>query len=187
MYPLFKHVAVPQQSSEARQIRLFRASTYAPRGSGCPIGIQQIHKFKVSPQHRPNYREQSCETMTPRTQMGKIAQQQMHQQPHPHLPTHRIGAMSQEIRQLQGLFDLFEKHFNIPTTTVKLRHRPCTPCQVVCQKHRDAEKSMGIQTGSSCQDSGRADTRTSAPMVCQIPVSPTTQAMPRAIFHHSTP
>ncbi|PIV16354.1 MAG: hypothetical protein COS42_10625, partial [Flavobacteriales bacterium CG03_land_8_20_14_0_80_35_15] len=83
----FQHVAVPQGLSQSRQIGLFRGCADTPRWSGCPIGIQQIIQIKVSPQNSPQNGKESCKTMCPRGEMGKVTQKQMHQETNPHLPT----------------------------------------------------------------------------------------------------
>jgi len=49
----FQHMAVPQKSSEPRQIFQFWGATDAAWGLGCPIGIQQIAQLKIPPQNGP--------------------------------------------------------------------------------------------------------------------------------------
>ena len=105
-------MAVPRQLPQTRQIRLCRASAYASGWFGCPIGIQQSNKIKISPKHSPYNGKQSGATMPPFAHECRITQQQMHQQPHPPLPLDGIRVMPRKIRQRQSLFDFLEKHFN---------------------------------------------------------------------------
>ena len=49
----------------------------------------------------------------------EIAQKQMHQQSHPHLPAHGVGAVAEEVRKLKCLLDLFEEHLDVPASPVK--------------------------------------------------------------------
>ena len=130
----FQHVAVPQESYKPRQIGLFRGTADAPRGFGCPIGIQQIVQVKIAPQNRPQNGKESRKTVCPRRKMSEVTQKQVHQQANPYLPTDSIGAVAPKVGQLQRLLDLFEKHFDVPPTSIEFGHRPGTPRQMVGQK-----------------------------------------------------
>jgi len=44
----------------------------------------------------------------------------------------------QKIAQLQGLFDLFEKHLNVPAPAVEVAHRARAPAQIVGDKNHQA-------------------------------------------------
>ena len=73
--------------------------------------------------------------MCPSGEITQIAQQNVSQQRRPHLPAHRIGVVPQKIRQLQGLLDLLEKHFDLPAAAVEVGDGARAPLQVVGQKH----------------------------------------------------
>jgi hypothetical protein len=60
--------------------------------------------------------------------------QDVEQQRRPDLPTDRVGAVAQEIAQLQALLDLFEEHFDLPPAAIQIGHTAGTPTEVVGQK-----------------------------------------------------
>ena len=129
-----RHLAVPQASCESRQIGLFRGGAEPARGVGCPIGIDQGMQAPPAPEDGPDDREQARETVRPAVDERQIAQQQMHQQSHPRLPAHGVGAVAEEVRELERLLDLLEEHLDVPAAPVQLGHRPGAPFHVVGQK-----------------------------------------------------
>src|SRR5664280_311095 len=72
--------------------------------------------------------------MRPLGQVTQVAQQHVRQECGPHLPAHRVGVVSQEIGQLQGLLDLLEENLNLPPAPVEIGHTARTPLQIVGQK-----------------------------------------------------
>jgi len=106
-------------------------------GSGyAGLGIQQIVQIEITPQNGPQNGEKPRKAVRPRGEMGKVTQNQMHQQANPHLPTHGTGAMAEKVSQLQGLFDFLEKCFNVPSTGFQsfLMHRT-NPQALQCHVH----------------------------------------------------
>jgi hypothetical protein len=45
--------------------------------------------------------------------------QAVEQQRRPYLPTDRVGAVAQEVAQLQALLDLFEEDFDLPPAAIQ--------------------------------------------------------------------
>src|SRR5437899_10872633 len=72
--------------------------------------------------------------MGPLRQVTQVAQQQVNQQGHPHLPAHRVGIVPQEIAQLQRLLDLLEEDLDLSSTPVEVGHTARTPLQTVGRK-----------------------------------------------------
>src|ERR1019366_706125 len=72
--------------------------------------------------------------MAPLTYPSAEPQEHIGQERCPYLPAHRIRIVSQEIGQLEGLFDLFEEHFDLPPAPIQINNRLRTPFQVVRQK-----------------------------------------------------
>lgn len=114
-----------------------------------------------APEDGPDDREQARETVRPAVDKRQIAQKQMHQQSHPHLPAHGVGAVAEEVRKLKCLLDLFEEHLDVPAATVQLGHSPGAPFQVIGHKdhldvfavdldqRRDAPQALRIGTTGS--------------------------------------
>lgn len=50
------------------------------------------------------------------------------------MPLHGVGAVAEEVRQLEGLLDLLEEHLDLPAATVKISNGLRAPFQVVRQK-----------------------------------------------------
>ena len=127
----FKRLAVPQQSTESRQIRQFGGGSYASGWFGCPIGQQQEIQIPTSPERCSYNGKEAFETVLPAVHERKAAHQQVNQQAHPYLPAHRIGAATKEVAELQGLLDFLEEHLNVPAAPVKLGNGPCAPLKVI--------------------------------------------------------
>ena len=61
--------------------------------------------------------------MSPLTLATHKTQQHVDQQRAPYLPAHRVGRVSQKVSELQGLLNLFEKHFDLPACFVEFADR----------------------------------------------------------------
>jgi hypothetical protein len=125
------HVAVPQDfghrgliSCKPPQIGLLRGGTETAGWFGCPIAIEQFSQMPAAPQNGSDNGEQSGKAVLPGMREGQIADQQVSQQSGPDLPLNRIGIMTKKVGQLNGLLDLLEKHFDIPSAPVEFRHGP---------------------------------------------------------------
>src|SRR5437762_8822875 len=98
--------AVPQKSSESLQAGLLRGGDKTETAIGCPIASQQRGKIPATPERGAQQGKEPDEAMIPIMQEGQKAQEHIDQQRRPHLPAHGIGAVTQEIGQLESLFDL---------------------------------------------------------------------------------
>src|SRR5580765_3163669 len=104
----------PTASAESGQKGLLGRAQKASAAPGCPIDFEQAAQFEDLPQGRAQQREEPGEAVRPLTQPGTEAQQDIGQQGGPYLPAHRVGAVAQEVGQLEGLLELFEKDFDRP-------------------------------------------------------------------------
>src|SRR5882724_11114921 len=104
----------PITLSPSRQVGLFRLSQVTEMPCGCPIAAEQTQHVPLFPQRRANERKEPAKAVVPVRKERQITQEQIDQQGGPHLPAHRIGGGAEKIRQLQGLFDLFEEDFDLP-------------------------------------------------------------------------
>ncbi len=105
-------------SGEVGKIGLLGHGQRAVSPSGCPTTSQQIEQVDFLPQRAAQEREEAGEAVAPRGQEGLVAQQQIAQGSAPDLPAHGVGAVTQEVGELEGLFDLLEEGFDRPTAKV---------------------------------------------------------------------
>src|SRR5664279_5855372 len=121
----FKHswglgAGCPTGSAKAGQIRLFWLAQKASAATGCPIDFQQAAEFAVLPESRADQGEEPGEAVRPLAQMGGEAQEHIGQQRRPDLPFDGVGAVTQEVSQLQGLFEFLEEEFDAPAAAVEV-------------------------------------------------------------------
>src|SRR5216684_2391006 len=76
----------------------------------------------------------SCGGPASSTTPSAEPQEHIGQERHPYLPAYCIGIVSQEVAQLEGLLDLFEKHFDVPPAPIQIDNRLRAPLHVVRQK-----------------------------------------------------
>lgn len=74
----------------------------------CPIELQQGEQVEAIPGHAADEGEKPGEAVLPCAQKGLEAQEQVQEQGGPDLPAHGVGAMAEEIAELEGLLDLIE-------------------------------------------------------------------------------
>jgi len=122
-------------STESGQKGLLWRSQEPAATTGCPIDFEQAAEFEFLPQGRAQQGKEAGETVAPLAQPGREAQQHIGQQGRPHLPADRVGGVTQEVRQLEGLFDLFEKHLDAPAAAVEVGDSLGTPLQIIGQKN----------------------------------------------------
>ena len=127
-------VGYPTASTESGQKGLLWRAQKAAPATGCPIGFEQAAQFEFLPQRGAQQRKEAGETMRPLTEPRAAAQQHIGQERGPDLPLHGVGAVAQEVRQLERLFDLLEEHLDLPAATVKIRDGLRAPRQVVREK-----------------------------------------------------
>lgn len=59
--------------------------------------------------------------MPPLADVRRVAQQHIEQQRGTHLPADGVGAVTEEVTELECLLHLFEEHFDVPAGTVEPR------------------------------------------------------------------
>src|ERR1017187_10694977 len=107
-------------STESGQKGLFCRAQKPTAATGCPIDFEQAAEFEFLPQGRAQQCKEPGEAVVPLAQPGTEAQQRIGQQRRPHLPTHRVGGVAEKVRQLEGLFDLFEEYLDAPAAAVEI-------------------------------------------------------------------
>ena len=100
----------------------------------CPTEAKQIPEVNFSPERRSQQREEPGERVAPGADHAQKAHQDVEQQRRPDLPTDRVGAVAQEIAQLQALLDLLKEHFDLPAATIQISHTAGTPMNIVGQE-----------------------------------------------------
>ena len=92
---------------------------------------QQFAQGHFIPKDPANQGAQPAEAVSPIAHVAMVAQQHVNEQCRPHLPAHRVGIVAEKIAQLEILFDLLEKHFDLPATLVEIAHAAWSPLGVV--------------------------------------------------------
>ena len=64
------------------------------------------------------------------------------------MPLHRVGAVPEEVGQLQGLLDLFEKHLDLPTAAIQVGDAARASSLVVGQENHITLFSVHLNLGS---------------------------------------
>ena len=73
--------------------------------------------------------------MTPLAQPSVEMQTQIRQECRPDLPFDRAGAAPEKVGQLQGLFEFFEKDFDLPAAAIQIDNGLRPPGEIVAQKN----------------------------------------------------
>jgi len=129
-----RNVAVPQEYSKPIETGLLRGGYESKATRCCPIGLQEAGEIPSTPEGAPHQGKQPGKAMAPMMQECLETKEHINQQSRPYLPADSIGAVSQEISQLQGLFDLLEEGFDGPPAAVKVGDAGGTPLQIVAQE-----------------------------------------------------
>ena len=116
----FEWCGCPTASGEAGQIGLFGLAEEATAAFGCPTAFQEAAQIQFLPEGRADQGEEAGETVAPPPQPSAEAQQHVGQQGCPDLPAHGVGVVTQEIGQLQGLFEFLEEGFDAPTAAIEI-------------------------------------------------------------------
>ena len=77
------------------QPRCVRSSQQGKAPSCCPITSQQPHEVKSLPHRRARHGKEACKAVPPLADVRRKAQQHIHQQRRPYLPTDGIGAVAE--------------------------------------------------------------------------------------------
>ena len=91
-------------------------------------------------------------TVRPGVQKSLEAQQDIDQQGHPHLPAHGVGAVAEEIAELEGLLDLLEEDLDLPAAEVG--HGCWGPVEVVGQKLQHRFLAVEFDQGGHAGQAG---------------------------------
>src|SRR5215472_5680903 len=121
--------------SESREIGVLRSREISEMSTCCPTEFQQIPEVNVSPERSSQQREEPGKGVIPATDHAEKTHQDIEQQCRPNLPTDGIGAVAQEIAQLQALLDLFKEHFDLPAAAIQISDTAGAPGEIVRQKH----------------------------------------------------
>ena len=97
----------------------------------CPTESKQIPEVKFSPERRSQQGEESSERVIPAAHHAQKAHQDVEQQCGPNLPADRVGAVAQEIAQLQALLDLFKEHLDLPAAAIQISNATRAPLEIV--------------------------------------------------------
>src|SRR6266498_2275191 len=124
----------PIVSWNSWQVGLFWRSEKPEATSCCPIGFQKAAEIQLHPQRRAQQGKESSEAMAPFAYPSAEAQEHIGQERRPYLPAYCIGVVSQEVGQLQRLFDLLEEYLDLPATPIQIDDGLCAPFQVIRQK-----------------------------------------------------
>ena len=119
---------------KARQPSLIQCTEHAHSTGCCPIGTQEFEQVEAFPQGRAHDGEQAREAVAPCGQVCVEPQQHVDQQGRVDLPSHRVGAVAEEVAQLECLLDLLEEDLDVPPPTVELAYRARAPFKIVGQE-----------------------------------------------------
>src|ERR1041385_8054716 len=120
--------------SKMREICLLWLPKIPKMPTGCPIAAQESSQIDFAPQDRPPQREEPYQAVSPLRCPRQETQKHVDQQRHPDLPSHRVGAVPQEISQLQRLLDLLEEYLDLPPASIEIGHRLRAPLKIVRQE-----------------------------------------------------
>ena len=122
---------------------------------GCPTAFEQIRQVALKPKRRADIGEQAREGVRPPAAPSEEAQEQMDEQRGPDLPLDGVGVVAEEVDQLHGLLELFEKCFDGPAAPVEIGHSAGTPGEVVGEENHFAFLAVDLdQGGDPAQDAG---------------------------------
>lgn len=140
-------IGYPIALTESSQKGLLWRAQKPAAAPGCPIDFEQAAQFEFLPQGRAQQGKEAGEAVAPSAQPSREAQQDIGQQGRPHLPADGVGGVAEEVRQLEGLFDLFEEHLDAPAAAVKIGDGLGAPRQVVGQKNHFPKFAVHLDQG----------------------------------------
>lgn len=111
------------------------------------MGFEQRQQVEPLPQRRAGHREEPREAVIPSRQVRQVAQQHVDQKRRIDLPAHRVGAVAEEAGEPEALFDLFEKHLDVPAAAVEVAHRLRTPFEVVGDENHHPPLAIHLHPG----------------------------------------
>jgi hypothetical protein len=147
----------PIASTESGQKGLFWRAQKPAAAPGRPIDFEQAAEFEFLPQGRAQQGKEAGETVAPLAQPGTEAQEHIGQQGRPHLPADGVGGVAEEVRQLEGLFDLLEEHLDLPAAAVKVGDGLGAPLQIVGQKNHFPKFAVHLDQSHDAAQLDRID------------------------------
>ena len=104
-------------------------------GTCCPIQAQGLDELPAVPERAAHERREPGEAQAPFREVAQIAEDQMRQEPYPHLPLYGVLAVADEVVDLACLLEFLEEGLYPPPVAVYLGRRPRGPLEVVRQEH----------------------------------------------------
>src|SRR5271156_3338355 len=123
-----------EELSKSWEIGILGSGEVSEMSTCCPTESKQIPQVNFAPECGSQQREEPGKRVAPAAKDAKKPHQDVEQQRRPDLPADRVGAVAQEIAQLQALLDLFKEHFNLPTAAIQIGHTGGAPGEIVSQK-----------------------------------------------------
>ena len=123
---------------KAWQPRLLEGAKYLEGAACCPIASQKEKQVDAFPERGPNNGEETRKAVAPVAQMRLETQEHVDEQRAVDLPTDGIGAVSEESAEFEGLLDLLEEDFDIPSASVEIADAGRTPVRIVGDEYQQA-------------------------------------------------
>lgn len=96
--------------------------------------LEQSRKAPSTPKHPLDEGKKSAERPFPIAQPCCEAQEQISEQGGPYLPLDGVFARSEEIGELERLFDFLEEHLDSPSCEVKVTDGIWRPFELICDE-----------------------------------------------------
>ena len=117
--------------AEAGKVGLLWSCAHAPSLTGCPIEAEELVELEAVPEDAADKGEEAGEAMGPFAEEGLEAEQDVEQERGPDLPADGIGAVTEEVAELEGLLDLLEEDLDLPAAAVEVGDGGRSPVKVV--------------------------------------------------------
>jgi hypothetical protein len=139
--------AVPQENLYSLETGLLRGGDEPESAGCCPIASQQLRQIPPPPEGGAQEGEETGEAVMPAVDDGEKAQEHVNQERHPDLPAHGVGAVAEEVGELEGLLDLLEKDLDGPAAAVEIGDGLGTPLLVVGEENHLLLASVDFDPG----------------------------------------
>ena len=117
------------------EIQRFRLPGRRFHGTCCPIQAQGLDEPAPVPERAAHERREPREAQAPLREVAQVAEDQVRQEPCPHLPLNGVLAVADEVVYLARLLELLEERLDPPPVAVYLGDRARGPLEVVRQEH----------------------------------------------------
>jgi hypothetical protein len=139
--------AVPRENLYSLETGLLRGGDEPESAGCCPIASQEAGQVPPPPQCGAQQGEEAGEAVMPAVDDSKKAQEHVNQERHPDLPAHGVGAVAEEVGELQGLLDLLEEDLNVPAAAVEIGNGLGAPLPVVGEENHLLFTSVDFDPG----------------------------------------